>query len=238
MKKVVIIGASQGIGREIAKHYINDGAILGIASRKEEALNTLREISPQKVFCKKIDASKQEAILLLEELISSMGGMDTFIYCAGTGFVNKELDIEKEITTIGVNVYGFTLLMDYAFNYFSKQEKGHLAVIASVAGIRTLSICPAYCSSKRFNIMYMKALSTLAKKNKKDIRFTTIMPGFIDTALIENGSYPMVTSLEKGGKGIYMAIEKERRNAFVPTYWGFIAFFMRLIPNFIWRKII
>lgn len=238
MKRIIIIGASSGIGKELAKHYLDAGCIVGIAARREELLQEIKNLNPSKVFIKAMDVTKPEAKDKLNELINEMGEMDKFIYCSGVGFINKELDFEKETQTSLVNAYGFTQLTNVAYNYFKAKGGGHIAAIASVAGVRTLSICPAYCSTKRFNIMYLKALSQLSKKQKNNIKITTILPGFIDTDLLKSRNYPLTTSVIKGGELIYKAIEKEKRKAFTPSYWGLIAFFMILIPPFIWRKII
>ena len=238
MNKVIIIGASSGIGRELAKHYINAGFIVGIAARRENLLEELKAINPSKVFFKKMDTSKPSAKEELLELIEMTGGMDKFIYCSGTGYVNKELELEKEVRTVEVNVYGFTQLVNVAYHYFQEKGKGHIIGISSVAGLRTFSTSPSYSASKRYNIMYLKAISQLSKQKKENIKTTTILPGFIKTDLIKNRNYPLTTSLEKGGELIFKAIQKEKKVAFCPSYWVFISGLMLLIPSYIWGKII
>lgn len=238
MNKVIIIGASSGIGRELAKHYINSGYIVGIAARRENLLEDIKAINPSKVFSKRIDTSLKDAKDKLLELIEEMGGMDRFIYCSGVGYVNKELDFDKEIQTTEVNVYGFTQLINVAYHYFSENGGGHIVGICSVAGVRTISICPSYSASKKYNIMYLKALSQLSKRNKTNIKTTSILPGFIKTDLIKDRNYPLTTSIEKGGEIIFKAVQKEKKLAFCPSYWGLISFLMLLIPPFIWNRII
>ncbi|MDD4704065.1 MAG: SDR family NAD(P)-dependent oxidoreductase [Bacteroidales bacterium] len=238
MKRVIIIGASSGIGRELAIHYINAGYIVGIAARRENLLEELKAINPSNVFYKKMDTSKPSAKEELLELIEMCGGMDRFIYCSGVGYINKEIDIEQEIQTVEVNVYGFTHLIDVAYHYFRERGNGHIVGISSVAGVRTISISPSYSASKKYNNMYLKAISQLAKQNKLNIKTTTILPGFIKTDLIKNRNYPLTTSIEKGGKMIFDAIQKEKKVAFCPSYWGFISGLMLLIPSCLWSKII
>lgn len=238
MKKVIIIGATSGLGRELAQHYINSGNIVGIAGRRGYLLEEIKNLNPSNVYTSELDSSKPEAKEKLNNLINEMGGMDLFVYCAGTGYVNKELEIQKEMQTIEVNVYGFTQLINIAYHYFKEKGKGHIAAIASVSGIRTLSICPSYSASKRYNMMYLKALRQLSKKEKLNIKISTINPGFIKTALIQSRNYPLTTSLEKGGKLLYKSIEKGNKLSFIPSYWRLISYFILLIPNFIWKKII
>jgi short-subunit dehydrogenase len=238
MKKVIIIGATSGLGRELALHYINSGNIVGIAGRRGNLLEEIKSLNHSNVYTMELDSSKPEAKEKLNNLIEEMGGMDLFVYCSGTGYVNKELEIQKEIQTVEVNVYGFTQLINIAYHYFKEKGNGHIAAIASVSGIRTLSICPSYCASKRYNMMYLKALRQLSKKEKLNIKISTINPGFIKTALIQSRNYPLTTSLEKGGKLLYKAIEKGNKRSFIPSYWGLISYLIPLIPNFIWKKII
>lgn len=238
MNKVIIIGASSGIGRELAKHYINAGCIVGVAARRENLLEELKIISPSKVFVKKMDTTNPNAKNELLELIEMCGGMDRFIYCSGTGYINKELDLEMEMQTVEVNVYGFTQLVIVAYHYFQQKGKGHIVGISSVAGTRAFSISASYSASKRFNMLYLKAISQLAKQKKENIKTTTILPGFIKTDLIKNRNYLLTTSLEKGGKLIFNAIQKEKQIAYCPSYWGLISKLMYLIPSCLWIKII
>lgn len=237
MKKVIIIGATSGLGRELAQHHIKAGNIVGVAGRRENLLNELKNLNHSNVFIKTMDSTKPQAKEQLLSLIEEMGGLDLFVYCSGTGYVNKEMNIEKEMQTVEVNVYGFTQLINIAYHYFAEKGKGHIVGIASVAGERTLSICPSYCSSKRYNIMYLKAIRQLAEKKRLNIKVTTILPGFIDTALLKH-KYPLTSNLEKAGKLLYKAIEKGKKRTFIPSYWAIISSLMFIIPPLLWKKII
>lgn len=237
MKRIIIIGASSGLGKELAQHHIRAGNIVGIGGRRENLLEEIRAINPKNVFIKKIDTRKPQAKDELISLIEEMGGMDVFVYCSGVGYINKKLDFEKEMQTVEVNVYGFTQLVNVAYHYFTKRGSGHIVGVASVAGERTLSRCPAYSATKRYNIMYLKAIRQLAEKNKYNIRVTTVMPGFIKTDMVKF-HYPLMTNLDKGGKLLFKAIEKGKKKTFIPGYWGLISLFMYIIPSFIWKKII
>ena len=91
--KTVIIGASSGIGRELAKILSQNGHIVGLVARRVELLAELQKEIPAKTYIKQIDISQTaEAMGLLEELITEIGGMDLIVVNAGVGFVNPELD--------------------------------------------------------------------------------------------------------------------------------------------------
>lgn len=237
MKRIIIIGASSGLGRELAKQYIKAGNIVGIGGRREGLLEEIRKKYPNQVFIKKMDTTKPQAKDELKDLIEEMGGMDVFVYSSGVGFTNRELDIDKEMQTVEVNIYGFTQLINIAYHYFAEKGYGHIVGIGSVAGERTMSRCPAYFATKRYNRMYLKAIGQLADKKKYNIKTTTILPGFIQTNMLE-GRYPLTTKLEKGGELLYKAIEKGKKKTYIPRYWGVISGFMYIIPPFLWKEII
>lgn len=237
MKRVIIIGASSGLGKELALHHIKAGNIVGIAGRRENLLEEIKAVNPNNVFIKKMDTTKPQAKDELMSLIEEMGGMDVFVYSSGTGFVNREMDIQKEMQTVEVNVYGFTQLVNIAYHYFAEKGSGHIVGIASVAGERTMSRCPAYNASKRYNMMYLKAIRQLAEKKNYNIKVTIIMPGFVHTELLKT-KYPLTTNLDKAGRLLYNAVEKGKKKTFIPGYWGLISSFMYVIPPFIWKKII
>ena len=171
----------------------------------------------------------------MQELLDEMGGADLIIYCSGTGSHNEgpALHPETEMPAVHTNVVGFTRIIIYAYNYFRKTGGGHFVTIASVAGIRPLRQAPAYSATKRYKIHYTSALAAMAHRNKENIRFTTIKPGFIDTELLHR-KYPFMVSLEKGSRLIYNAIEKKKRSVILPGRWRWIALLWKLIP--FWEK--
>jgi Short-chain dehydrogenases of various substrate specificities len=237
-KKVVIIGASSGIGKQIAINYINSGAKVALAARRQDKLKEIQALNPSNVVCKVIDITQDSAQEDLKQLIDLLGGMDLFVLCSGVGWENITLEYQKESQTVATNALGFTRMVVCAYNYFSKQGYGHIAAIASVAGRRTLYLAPSYCATKCFDIMYLRALDQIAKKTHLNIKITTILPGFIDTDLLKSRQYPLTCSVEKGGRIIFQGIEKSKRRVFAPFYWKYITWLMRIVPDCLLRKII
>ena len=80
MKKAIIIGATSGMGRGIALGLLAEGYAIGVCGRRKEALDEIKAMSPDRVFTKVIDVTKDEAPSLLMELISEMGGMDLYFH--------------------------------------------------------------------------------------------------------------------------------------------------------------
>ncbi len=238
MKKVIIIGASSGIGRELAKIYAKEGCRLGLAARRLELLNELRHELDADVFTMQMDVSKtEEAPVKLDELIRQMGGMDLIILCAGTGFLNPDLKWELEEATIEVNVKGFTALADTAFSYFTQQKSGQLAGISSIAALRGSAICPAYNASKAYISNYMEGLRCKSKKQKTDIIVTDIQPGLVDTAMAQGEGLFWVAPPEVAARQIASIISHRKKHGYVTKRWRIIAYLFKILPGWIYERL-
>lgn len=234
-KRVMIIGATSGIGAELARYYLAQDCIVGVSGRRMEKLTELKSQFPKNCIPRRMDVQEPACIDDFDKLIVEMGGLDQVIYCAGVGTQNPELELDIELSAAHTNVSGYIRIATRAYNYFKKQRSGHLVVISSLAGLRALRQSPAYSSTKRFQIQYTSCLAQKANKEKLPIDFTTILPGFIRTDMLKY-KYPFAISLEKGARLIYHKIEKRRRYSIVPGRWKWINAVWQLIPNFLWER--
>ena len=226
MKRAIIIGATSGIGQEVAKNLLREGWQIGIAGRRQPALEDFQRIAPEQIKIQSLDVTQADAAEKLNTLIRKLGGMDLFLLSSGIGFQNPELDIDIELNTARTNVEGFTRMVDTAFDYFKQHGGGHLAVISSIAGTKGLGIAPAYSATK---------LSHLQKLN---IRFTDIRPGFVATALLGDGKhYPMLMKADKVGQAITRALNRKRRTVIIDGRYRVLVFFWRLIPRRLWKRL-
>ena len=123
MKRAIIIGATSGIGQEVAKNLLREGWQIGIAGRRQPALEDFQRIAPEQIKIQSLDVTQADAAEKLNTLIHKLGGMDLFLLSSGIGFQNPELDIDIELNTTRTNVEGFTRMVDTAFDYF-KQHGG------------------------------------------------------------------------------------------------------------------
>ena len=149
MKRAVIIGASSGIGLEVARILIGQGWNVGAAARREDKLEELKTIVPEKIVIQAIDVTMEDAPVNLQLLIDKLGGMDLFFLSSGIGFQNMTLDPNMELKTVQTNADGFVRMTTAAFDYFKKHGGGHLAVISSIAGTKGLGVAPAYSATDR-----------------------------------------------------------------------------------------
>ena len=237
-KKVIIIGATSGLGREVALIYIAQGWKVGIAGRREAELEALRAAYPEQVSAQALDVTKEDAPGKLQALIEQVGGMDVFLLSSGIGKQNYTLETGLELATAATNVEGFIRMTNAAYHYFEKQGHGHLAVISSIAGTKGLGAAAAYSATKGFQNIYMDALDQLARMQKLNIRFTDIRPGFVATPLLTSSKkYPMLMDAPIVALDIVSAIEKKKRVAIIDWKFRLLVGFWRLIPKWIWLRL-
>lgn len=152
-KKAIVIGATSGIGREVALQLAEKGWLVGIAGRRTDLLREVQRQAPEgRIAClRQIDITKDDASDLLQEMISEMGGMDLYFHSSGIGWQNTTLDIDKELQTVATNGMGFVRMVATAYRWMAgNHKKGHIACITSIAGTKGLGAAPAYSSTKRF----------------------------------------------------------------------------------------
>ncbi|HEX8373207.1 MAG TPA: SDR family NAD(P)-dependent oxidoreductase [Chthoniobacterales bacterium] len=238
MKRAIIVGASSGIGRELAKVLSQDGYTLGLTGRRLELLSSLREEVPTASVIRQMDVSHTaQAMQQLEELIQEIGGVDLLIISAGIGFINPELEWEKEESTLGTNVSGFAAIANVALKHFIGQSSGHLVGISSIAALRGSGAAPAYNASKAFVSNYMEGLRQKVSKLKLPIIITDIKPGFVDTAMAKGEGLFWLAPPEKAARQIYDAIKKRKSGATITKRWRVIAWLFKVLPDRIYNKI-
>ena len=236
-KRAVIMGATSGLGYEVARLLLSDGWKLGLAGRREENLRKLQSEFPEQVCIKGIDVKDSNSDKALLALIDELGGMDMYFHSSGIGYQNAKLDADIELNTLETNGTGFTRLVGTAFRYFKEKGKGHIAVISSIAGTKGLGIAPAYSATKRFQNTYIDALEQLAGMQKLNIRFTDIRPGFVATNLLNDGkNYPMLMKAPYAAKLIVKALRRNKRVAIIDWKYSILVFFWKLIPRCIWKR--
>ena len=234
----IIIGASSGIGNEVARLMLQRGWHCGIAARRTEPLEQLRSEYPQLTETETIDITSEEAPERLLQLIERLGGMDLYFHASGIGKQNRDLQTDIEMRTVDTNAMGFTRMVDTAFNYLASHGGGHIAAISSIAGTKGLGPAPSYSATKAFQNTYLQALEQLANARRLNIRFTDLRPGFVDTPLLDGDNhFPMMLRPQQVAKEMVEAIERRRHVRVIDWRWRIITALWRLIPRCIWRKL-
>jgi short-subunit dehydrogenase len=238
MKKAVILGASSGIGKELARVLSVEGYMVGLVARRVDLLEELARELPCDALIRRIDLTElPDAMNSLEELLWEMGAVDLVIISAGTGFINPDLDWTREQETIDLNVSGFVAMANVAFRHFCIQGSGHLVGISSISAIRGAAEGPAYNASKAFVSSYLQGLQQKTAKMGLPITVTDIQPGLVDTAMAKGEGLFWVQSAEKAARQIYGIIKKRKRHGYVTKRWRLIAWALKIMPDFLYHKI-
>ena len=232
-KKAIIVGASSGIGLEVAKLLIEQGWTVGVAARRTELLQDFGAAAIER-----IDITKDDATEGLQQLIGKLGGMDLYFHASGIGKQNRELAEDIELATVQTNGMGFTRMIGEAYRYFANQGYGHIAAITSIAGTKGLGPAPSYSATKAMQNVYLQALEQQSNSRGLNIHFTDIRPGFVDTALLSGDfHYPMMLRPEKVAKEIVWAINHRKHLRVIDWKYRILTAVWRRIPRFIWRRI-
>lgn len=237
-KKAIIVGASSGIGMEVAKLLLADGWRIGIAARRQELLLELKATAPERIEVMSLDVAQPDGGERLLRLVERLGGMDLYFHASGIGKQNRTLEPDIELRTMETNADGFVRMIGTAYRYFAERGEGHIAAITSIAGTKGLGPAPAYSATKAMQATYLQALEQQARQRRLKIRFTDIRPGFVDTALLSGDfKYPMMLRPEAVARDIVRSIGKGRHVRVIDVRYRILTFFWRHIPNRLWRLI-
>lgn len=238
MKRAIVIGATSGIGRGIARILADHNYIVGITGRRLELLEEIKAENPERYFALPFDVRDFENTPShLNSLVQQLGGLDLMILSSGVGERMNDLDFGKDQRILDTNVLAFTSVVNWGFNYFRKQGSGHLAAISSVAGLRGNRWAPSYAASKAYQINYLEGLRQKVRYLKLPVCITDIRPGFVDTVMAQGDHVFWSAPVEKAARQIFTGLQSKRGVIYATRRWGWLAQVMKLIPSWIYTKI-
>lgn len=241
MKKIIVIGASSGLGARIATDFARLGFRVGIAARREDRLKDIKALYPERIAYQTIDVTAPDAVERFYNLIELIDGMDILLFASGIGFQDPELKDSTLTDTLQTNVVGFARIIAAAYKYFrdtANLHPGQIAAITSVAGTKGIGVAAAYSSSKRFQQMFINSLEQLAYRQQVNVKFTDIRPGFVRTPILnDDKDYPMIMSVDYAAPLIEKAILKRKRVAVIDSRWLIVNTLWRMIPQCLWKHI-
>lgn len=238
MKRVIVIGATSGIGRALAERLAAAGWRVGAVGRREALLCELEQTAPANISYAAADITQPAAcIAALSDLVDRLGGMDLCVVCSGTGDLNPALDFALEEPAIATNVCGWTAVVDWAYRRFERRGGGHLAVVTSVGGLRGSGSAPAYNASKAYQINYAEGLRQRAAKTASGVRVTEIRPGLVDTAMAKGDGLFWVMPVGRVADQMVQALFRGRRIAVVTRRWRLAAWILRWLPESLYLRL-
>ena len=256
-KRAIVMGATSGIGQEVARLLAANGYEVGIAGRREERLVQMAQATPGIVTHRQIDVTKEDAPTELQKLIEELGGMDLYFHSSGIGWENVALDADKELKTVETNGVGFVRMVSAAYNWFAeqradeakqraegdkqragdKERKARIACITSIARTRGLGAAPAYSATKRMQAHYLECLSQQARMRHLNIGITDIRPGFVATDLIAGSHFPLQLKAEDVARTIVRAIERGSEVVTIDWRYRLLVAAWQLIPRWLWVRL-
>ena len=237
MKRIIIYGASSGIGKALACMYAEQGDKVAVAARRIDKLNEMQRQFPNNLIPFQVDVT-DNSMEQFNQMVEALQGADLVVYCSGMGKQNVEFDMDIEYRTIDVNVTGFTTVVAAVVEYGSKA--GHhvqFAAISSIASTKGLGVSASYSATKMYQVRYLESMRQLASIKGWDMGFTVIKPGFIATDFIKDRKYPMTMTLDYAAKRIKRAIDKRKNSAVIDWKWAIVVGFWKMIPNWLWYKL-
>lgn len=221
--RVVITGASSGIGEALARYYTAQGATLGLISRRHG-----------------VDVTDETAVAAAaQDFMRRYGVPDLVIANAGiaSGTDGAELrDVVKLRKILEVNVTGLAATLAAFAPAMRQAGRGTLAGIASVAGFRGLAGNGAYCASKSAAITWMESLR--AELHGSGVAVVCICPGYIDTAMTRVNRFrmPFLLSADEAARRIARAIERKPRLAVIPWQMALVSVLLRAMPGWLYDR--
>ncbi|MBD5339091.1 MAG: SDR family NAD(P)-dependent oxidoreductase [Bacteroides sp.] len=238
-KKIVITGATSGLGRSLAERFVAEGWRVGAAGRNARALAELSRLAPGRVITSEIDVCREDAPERLRKLAEALGGMDIYLHCPGILLENPKLEVTPEVRIAETNAIGMARMTAEAFRWFEETgQPGRLVAISSVAGCRGLGAMPAYSASKAFCQTYLEGLRQRADELKLPLRVVDIRPGWTRTPLLDpSRSYMLEMDSGRVTPMIFKAVLRAKRVATIGLRWRVLTFFERLVPGAVWQRL-
>ncbi|RBO97012.1 SDR family oxidoreductase [Nocardia puris] len=238
-QRILITGASSGLGAGMARAFAAEGRDLGLCARRTELLEELRaELTAahpgSTVAIRALDVNDHaEVPRVFGELRAELGGLDRVIVNAGLGkgAVIGSGRADANLATATTNFVSALAQAEAALEIFREQNAGHLVLVSSISALRGLpKKKAAYSASKAGLAALGDALST--ELARTPIAVTTLLPGFIATDMAAKaGDAKLVAPLDKGVTAMVRAIEREQTRACVPAWpWRLIGAALPHLP--------
>ncbi len=245
-KKILITGASSGLGEEMARQFAALGHDLALCARRTDRLEKLRaeieELHPKvRVELRTLDVNDHDQVFeVFRGVAEELGGIDRVIVNAGIGKGAKlgtgRFDANRQ--TAMTNFVAALAQTEAALEIFRAQQAGHLVMISSLSAVRGMPGSITTYAATKAGVAHL-AEGVRADVLGTPIKVTVLYPGYIRTELndfLEN--VPFMVSAEKGVASMVAAIEKEKDSTAVPPWpWTPLGFALKHLPLPIARRL-
>lgn len=238
--KILITGASSGLGAELARQYTSPDIELVLLARREKNLLSLKD--ELESSCKSIETVSVDVtdFKLLQEKIKLMGYVDTVILNAGISLGHKGNipTIEQFKNLFDVNVLSNHAILEILLPLFREKCSGKIVFISSLASLFSMPTSKVYSSSKRALNAYAEGIRY--KYKPYGVKVITILPGFIKSEMTDKNEFnmPFILDTKEGVSRIKNAIEKGKEFYAFPFRFYLIIRTLNLLPPLLREKIV
>ncbi|MDD4963211.1 MAG: SDR family oxidoreductase [Gallionella sp.] len=239
--RVVISGASSGIGLALARRYLQTGAHVAVYARRGELLQTLCDEFPEQVYPYTLDVRDTTALQhAAQDFIQHVGCPDIVIANAGVSvgtLTEYPEDLAAFQQVMDINVLGMVKTFQPFIQPMRSAGRGTFVGIASVAGFRGLPGASAYSASKAAAISYLESLRV--ELHDSGVKVVTICPGYISTPMTAINPYPMpfILAPDEAARRMARAIARQTRFTVIPWQMGIVGGALKLLPRWLYDSL-
>jgi len=243
-RRGIIIGASDGLGAELARQLAHEGYSLALLARSKDKLDALCNDLNQKEQLARAyvhDVSEYNKVPdLLRKIVAELGGLDLVIFVAGVNYPPGGIDkfnFENDRKMIEINLIGAMAWLHPISEMFQAAKAGQIVGIASVAGDRGRVGNPGYNTSKAGLATYLEALRNRLTRN--GVNVLTVKPGFLKTEMLKaaQGATPFAIEPAQAAADIVKAMKQRKQLIYTASIWRWIMLAIQHTPSFIFRKL-
>ncbi|HZJ24937.1 MAG TPA: SDR family NAD(P)-dependent oxidoreductase [Anaerolineales bacterium] len=245
-RRGIIVGASEGLGAELARQLARQGYTLALLARRGELLDSLcdeinRISNEKRAFAYPHNVAEYDKVPdLLRRIVSDLGGLDLVVFLAGVNFPPGGIDkynFENDRQMIEINLIGAMAWLSPVAEMFQSAKAGQIVGVGSVAGDRGRVGNPGYNTSKAGLATYLEALRN--RLTRHGVNVLTVKPGFLKTEMLKaaQGPTPFAIEPEKAAKDILNAMQKRKQVIYTASIWRWIMLAIQHTPSFIFRRL-
>ena len=243
-RRGIVIGASGGLGAELAKKLAREGYSLALLARRKEKLDALcSEINVNGGSARAYVHDVSDYIKvpnLLRKIVAELGGLDLIVFAAGVNLPPGGIDkynFENDRKMVEVNLIGAMAWLTPIAEMFQAAKAGQIVGISSVAGDRGRVGNPGNNTSKAGLTTYLEALRN--RLTRHGVNVLTVKPGFMKTEMLKAalGATPFAIEPAKAAENIVKAMKKRKQVIYTASIWRWIMLAIQHTPSFIFRRL-
>lgn len=242
--KVVLLGATRGMGRSVARELAGRGASIFLLGRKPEELARsaadLEQRGAQGTVghapCDLLDTGSFAAAL--DAADAALGNFDTVVITAGLFGTQEQLESDLALAerVLTANYVNTVIFCEHVRERLLARGGGTLCVFSSVAGDRGRKPVALYGSSKAGLSHYLESLDH--KHSSEGLTTLCVKPGFVKTSMTEGlKPAPFAGEPDQVARVVVRALERKAPLVYAPFPWGWIMLVIKLLPRFVMRRV-